>query len=138
MTTIIGAGWLEKPKRVAVVGMGLVTPLGNTLEAYMDALTRGVSGIRYMPEWERIKRLRTKLAGLCEIEDQEKTLPRKVRRSMGRVAVLAALASRQAVAQAALAEEELASPGWGSRLAPPRARTRNRPCKWGEWRPRTI
>jgi len=62
-----------------------------------------------MPEWEGVRRLRTKVAGVCNINGEEKGIPRKFRRSMGRVSVLAALSAIDAVRQSGLGEEEIAA-----------------------------
>jgi len=94
--------------RVAVVGMGIRSPVGNSLTEFAESLKKGRSGIRKMPEWEGIRRLRTKVAGVCNIDGEEKGIPRNFRRSMGRVSVLAALSAIDAVRQSGLGEEEIA------------------------------
>jgi 3-oxoacyl-[acyl-carrier-protein] synthase II len=63
-----------------------------------------------MPAWNDIKRMRTRLAGLCNIEGEEESIPRQYLRSMGRVASLAALSAMDAVKASGLKEEEIASP----------------------------
>jgi len=63
-----------------------------------------------IPEWEEVKRLRTRLAGLCHIEGEKELIPRHHRRSMGRVASMAALSAMDAVKASGLSEEEIASP----------------------------
>jgi len=96
-------------RRVAVVGMGIRSPVGNSLAEFAESLKKGRSGIRRMPEWEGVRRLRTKVAGVCNINGEEKGIPRKFRRSMGRVSVLAALSAIDAVRQSGLGEEEIAA-----------------------------
>jgi 3-oxoacyl-[acyl-carrier-protein] synthase II len=99
--------------RVVITGMGMRTPIGNTFGDVMDALKAGKSGIQYMADWEKIERMRTKVAGLCRIEGEEKSIPRNYRRGMGRVAILAALATTDAVKDSGLGENEIASPACG-------------------------
>lgn len=99
--------------RIVVTGMGLRTPVGNTLPEFIHSLQTGRSGIRVMKEWEGIERMRTKVAGVCDIAEQEKRIPRNFRRSMGRVSILAMLAAIDAVADAGIGEEEIASPACG-------------------------
>ena len=99
--------------RVVVTGMGMRTPIGNTFIEVMDALKRGKSGIRHMAEWEKIDRMRTKVAGVCDIEGEEASIPRHFRRGMGRVATLAALAAIDAVKDSGLGEDELGSSACG-------------------------
>jgi 3-oxoacyl-[acyl-carrier-protein] synthase II len=93
--------------------MGLRSPVGNSLAEFAEALKKGRSGIRKMPEWEGIRRLRTKVAGVCNINGEEREIPRNFRRSMGRVSVLATLSAIDAVRQSGLGEEEVASPECG-------------------------
>lgn len=101
---------MEKKRRVVVVGMGIRSPIGNSLDEFVTSLKEGRSGISIIREWEEVKRLRTRLAGLCHIEGEEELIPRHYRRSMGRVAVLAALSALDAVRSSGLSEEEIASP----------------------------
>ena len=100
---------MENKRRVVVVGMGIRSPIGNTLEEFLKSLKERRSGIYIMPEWQNIKRLRTRVAGLCHIEGEEEIISRPCRRSMGRVAILAALSAIDAVKTSGLSEEEIAS-----------------------------
>jgi 3-oxoacyl-[acyl-carrier-protein] synthase II len=63
-----------------------------------------------MPAWKDVKRLRTRLAGLCNIDGQEESIARPYLRSMGKTAILAALSAMDAVKASGLTEEEIASP----------------------------
>jgi 3-oxoacyl-[acyl-carrier-protein] synthase II len=94
-------------RRVVVTGMGLRSPIGNDLEAFSQGLQAGRRGVRRMPEWETITNLRTGVAGVVELGEHD-VLPRKVSRGMGRVGLLAALAARDAVADAGLKPGDLA------------------------------
>ena len=94
-------------RRVVVVGMGIRSPIGNTPGELVKSLKERRSGISIMPEWEEIKNLRTRVAGLCDIEGEEESIPRQYRRSMGRVALLAALSAIDAVKASGLSEEGL-------------------------------
>ena len=100
-------------RRVVVVGMGIRSPIGNTLGEFVKSLKERRSGICIMPEWDGIKNLRTRVAGLCHIEGEEESIPRQYRRSMGRVAMLAALSAIDAVKASGLSEEEIASQACG-------------------------
>jgi 3-oxoacyl-[acyl-carrier-protein] synthase II len=66
-----------------------------------------------MAEWQAIKGLRTRVAGLCDIQGGEESIPRQYRRSMGRVGMLAALSAIDAVKASGLREDEIASPACG-------------------------
>jgi 3-oxoacyl-[acyl-carrier-protein] synthase II len=100
---------MENKRRVVVVGVGMRSPIGNTLEEFLKSLKGRRSGICIMPEWQDINRLRTRVAGLCHIDGEEEIIPRQYRRSMGRVAMLASLSAIDAVKASGLSEEEIAS-----------------------------
>ncbi|MBN4049543.1 beta-ketoacyl-ACP synthase [bacterium AH-315-N03] len=87
--------------------MGVACPLGNDVDELIERLRRGDTGVRYMPEWDHVKDLKGRLGGIVAGLDLRKRYPRKKRRTMGRVALLATYASEQAVAQAGLTADIL-------------------------------
>jgi len=95
-------------RRVVITGLGLNSPLGNSYEELYKSLKDAKCGIEYVPEWEVISGLGTKVAGRVK-EIDIKSIPRKYRRSMGRVAQLAAVSTSEAIADANLAQELLHS-----------------------------
>lgn len=95
-------------RRVVITGFGALSPIGSTPAAIVDSLKNNKSGIRAMPEWDSMKDLHTRVGGVVEGVD-EKQIGREHRRSMGRVAILAALASKQAAEMAGLTPELLSS-----------------------------
>ncbi len=96
-------------KRVVVTGMGLASPIGCDADALCASLKAGRTGVRFMPEWKHISDLQTRLGGMVDELDLEKTYPRKKRRTMGRVALMATYATEQAIGQAGLAHEVISS-----------------------------
>lgn len=93
---------------VVVTGIGIVSPLGHSLEQLTDALLAGESGVRTVPELEKVGGLRSHLAAtVAGIEP--KLIPRKVRRSMSNMSIYAYLASQQALEMATFPAEQLAS-----------------------------
>jgi 3-oxoacyl-[acyl-carrier-protein] synthase II len=98
--------------RVVVTGIGLRSPLGHTLAALREGLLSGKSGIRRMPGWEQLDGLRTRVGAPCDGIDINE-IPRKFARTMGRVGLLAALSVRDAVADAGLSRDVVASPDCG-------------------------
>ena len=92
---------LQTMRRVVVTGFGALSPIGNSSDAIAHALEHGKSGVRAMPEWDKWKDLHTRVGGVVTDID-EKSIPREYRRSMARVAILAALAAKQAIAHAKL------------------------------------
>ena len=51
-------------RRVVVTGLGAITPIGNTLEAYWDGLLKGVSGANLITHFDASK-FKTQFA--CEV-----------------------------------------------------------------------
>jgi 3-oxoacyl-[acyl-carrier-protein] synthase II len=98
----------SRGNRVVVTGMGLRSPIGHTPAAMREGLLAGRSGIRVMPGWESLDGLRTRLGAPCEGIDANE-IPRKYSRTMGRVAVLSALSVRDAIADAGLPGDVIAS-----------------------------
>ena len=103
---------MSRGNRVVVTGVGLRSPIGHTLPALRDALLAGKSGVRAMPDWEWLDGLRTRVGAPCEGIDVNE-IPRKFARTMGRVGILAALSVRDAVADAGLPADVVASPDCG-------------------------
>lgn len=95
-------------RRVVITGWGALTPIGNDAEAIVTSLRTGRSGIRAMPEWNSWADLHTKVGGVVDGFD-EKSIPREFRRSMSRVAMLAAEASKRALASSRVPAELLGS-----------------------------
>ncbi|MCP4809581.1 MAG: beta-ketoacyl-[acyl-carrier-protein] synthase family protein [Proteobacteria bacterium] len=93
-------------RRVVVTGMGVRSPLGNTPEALFDALLGDNSGVRRFDDWAEIAELGCLVGGKVADFDP-KQIPRKYRRSMGRVAMYAVASAVDAVAEAGLTEEHL-------------------------------
>ena len=60
-------------KRVVVTGLGALTPIGNNVREYWDALANGVSGANEITRFDAEK-FRTKFA--CEIKNFEISLYR--------------------------------------------------------------
>jgi 3-oxoacyl-(acyl-carrier-protein) synthase len=94
--------------RVVVTGIGFRSPIGHTMNELKISLIEGKSGIRYIPEWEKVGHMRTRLSGVCDGID-EKVIPRPVRRSMGRLSILAALSVMDAVKDSGLDDDFIGS-----------------------------
>ena len=89
-------------RRVVVTGVGLTCPMGRDVDATMAALRAGESAIRYMSEWDAVRDLKGRLGAVVTDTDLEEGVPAERRARMGRVALLAARATSEAVAQARL------------------------------------
>jgi 3-oxoacyl-[acyl-carrier-protein] synthase II len=90
-------------KRVVVTGMAGLSPLGSTWEAVSAKLKSLTNGVVHMEDWEKYKGLNTKLAApAVGVDFPEDRYPRKITRSMGRVALLGVRATELALADAGL------------------------------------
>ena len=103
---------MSSDRRVVVTGIGIRTPIGHSMDVLGANLQSGASGIVRVDEWDEIANLRTRVAGVCGDID-ERVIPRQIRRSMGRVSILAALAATDAVAESGLTEDFIGSPACG-------------------------
>ena len=89
-------------RRVVVTGMAGFSPIGNDWETMRGRLRGKVSGIRYLPEWEKYNGLLTRLGGTVENFELPAHYTRKNTRSMGRVGLLATRATELALIDAGL------------------------------------
>ena len=95
-------------RRVVITGVGMHTPLGSDPGDVFESILAGRHGIRRMPDWAGIDGLETHV-GAPVPDFDGRHLPRKVRRTMGRVGVLAASAAERAVTSAGLEPQVLQS-----------------------------
>ncbi|MEY4057729.1 MAG: beta-ketoacyl-[acyl-carrier-protein] synthase II [Chitinophagia bacterium] len=93
-------------KRIVVTGIGALTPIGNSLDAYWDSLINGVSGADMITQFDATK-FKTRFA--CEIKgfDATQFMDRKEARKLDRFAQIALVASDQAVADAGITENNV-------------------------------
>ena len=88
-------------KRVVVTGLGALTPIGNTIDTYWDALISGKSGCAPVTYFDT-EHFKTKFA--CELKNFNATdfFDRKEARKMDRFAQYAMVASDEAIIDAKL------------------------------------
>ena len=98
-------------KRVVVTGMSSITSLGEDAETIMQRMQAGESGIRYMAEWERYADLRTRLGGPVLHFTEPAHFTRKVKRGMGRVALMATIVAERALDDAGLLGDDIIGSG---------------------------
>ena len=94
-------------KRAVVTGMGIVSPLGNSIPETLDSLRATRSGIRFQQSYQDMG-LRSHIAGSIEI-DQEALIDRKLRRFMGDAAAFSYIALREAIEDAALTADQISN-----------------------------
>lgn len=93
-------------KRIVVTGIGALTPIGNSLDAYWESLINGVSGADMITQFDASK-FKTRFA--CEIKgfDATEHMDRKEARKLDRFSQIALVASDQAVADAGITENNV-------------------------------
>jgi 3-oxoacyl-[acyl-carrier-protein] synthase II len=93
-------------KRVVVTGMGALTPMGNSIGDYWNALINGVSGADMITLFDASK-FRTRFA--CEVKDFDpvKFLDKKEARKIDRFTQFALVASDQAMSDAGLHKDNI-------------------------------
>ena len=98
-------------RRVVVTGMSGVTALGDTWSAIEPALRARRNAVRAMHEWAWMEELQSKLAAPVDRFSAPAHYPRKVVRSMGRVALMSVRATEVALAEAGLADDPVLKNG---------------------------
>ncbi|CAA0166654.1 beta-ketoacyl-ACP synthase II [Tenacibaculum maritimum] len=93
-------------KRVVVTGLGALTPIGNNIEEYWNALINGVSGAAPITYFDAAK-FKTRFA--CELKGFDATnyMNRKEARKMDRFTQYAMVASDEAIADSKLNLDEV-------------------------------
>ena len=89
---------MEK-RRVVITGIGAVTPLGNTRDAFWEALVAGRSGVALITAYDSSK-LHTHIAAEVKDFDPDALIGRREARRMDRYAHFAFVAAREAIADA--------------------------------------
>ena len=93
-------------KRVVVTGLGALTPIGNNIEEYWNALVNGVSGAAPITHFDAAK-FKTRFA--CELKNFNVTdfMNKKDARKMDKFTQYAMVASDEAIADAKLDLDEI-------------------------------
>lgn len=93
--------------RVVITGVGVTSPIGNSLDELSSSLREGRSGVRYIPALGQIANMKTRLGAPAEVDLS--SFSKKRTRTMGRVALLSTFATQNAIAEAGLDAEFLSS-----------------------------
>ena len=88
-------------RRVAVTGLGFVTPIGNDVETVWSNLVEGVSGVGPITHFDA-SNYSTRIAAEVKGFEPERYMDRKTARHLGRYCQFALGASQQALGQAGL------------------------------------
>ena len=98
-------------RRAVITGIGVVSCLGNSRDAVVDALRAGRSGIRFNETFKETG-LRSQVSGQVDIDIAEH-IDRKVRRFMGDAAAYSYIAMQQAIDDSGLEEGDISNPRTG-------------------------
>ena len=99
-------------RKVVVTGSGSISPFGRGVDALMDGLVAGKSGVSRIDGLESIIGMRSFVgAAVPGIDGME--IPRRFRRSMPRMAIFATLASQEALGSAGISDDVTRSPRMG-------------------------
>lgn len=98
-------------KRAVITGLGIVSALGNDVEAVLESLKQTRSGISFQEDYKEIG-MRSHVAGVPKINLKE-LIDRKAYRFMGDAAGYAYLSMQQAIDDAKLTEEQVSNPRVG-------------------------
>lgn len=93
-------------EKVFVTGRGLVTPLGTGLAANEEALRKGISGIKVLPEFEE-RHLSSIIGGMPDQNPESPLLDRKTKRFCPPAGVMSVVAAEEAFAEAGIKAEEV-------------------------------
>jgi len=98
-------------RRVAVTGLGIVCPIGNSTQDVVASLREGRSGITKAGDYQRMG-FRSQVEGSLKI-DLDAAIDRRARRFMGDGAAYNFLAMQQAIADSGLDEKDIVNPRTG-------------------------
>jgi len=92
-------------RRVAVTGLGIICPIGNSTQEVIASLREARSGLTHSDTYQRMG-FRSQVEGSVKV-DLEGTIDRRARRFMGEGAAYNYLAMQQAVADSGLEEKDI-------------------------------
>lgn len=98
-------------KRVVITGFGIVCSIGNNKQEVLESLRQGHSGIEFHQEYADLG-FRTNVHGAVKL-DLTGLIDRKVKRFMGDAAAFTYLAMQEAIADAALKDDDVSNPRTG-------------------------
>jgi 3-oxoacyl-[acyl-carrier-protein] synthase II len=95
------------PHRVVISGVGVTSPIGNSLDEISRSLQEGRSGVRIVPALAQIANMKTRLGAPVEVDLSG--FSKKRTRTMGRVALLSTYATQNAITDAGLDPDFISS-----------------------------
>ncbi len=99
-------------RRVVITGTGSVSALGNSMDELLNSIENRVCGTRQMTMWSKYKGLQSLVGAPATLLDI-KTIPRKMRRSMGRMSLLSVFAANEALQSAKIKKDAITNERYG-------------------------
>lgn len=105
--------------KVVITGMGAVSPFGGGVDTLTEAVFNNRSAISNLGTFwkDEVSDILCEVGGKIITDLNEKQIPRDLRKTMGKVSILAVLAAKEAVAMAGLSEAQLNSGDYGVAFA---------------------
>jgi len=100
-------------RRVVVTGMGFLSPLGDDIPTLKENIIQKKSGVKFIESWNQDMDEMATLIAAPVAEQNFKDIPRKYRRSMGRVAQMAARSMQTAINDSGLNDTQVQNPRTG-------------------------
>src|SRR6185503_11474851 len=94
-------------RRVAVTGLGIICPIGNSSQEVIASLREGRSGLTAAEDYKRMG-FRSQVEGSLKV-DLESVIDRRARRFMGEGAAYNFLSMQQAIADSGLDEKHISN-----------------------------
>ncbi len=95
-------------RRVVITGTGSISALGNSMEELINSIEQKVCGTKQMEQWSQYKGLQSLVGAPAKLPDI-KFIPRKMRRSMGRMSLLATFAANEALKSASISKNVISN-----------------------------
>ena len=98
-------------RRVVITGMGITSALGSTVESAFERLKTYKNCVRHWDKLDEYEKLNSKLGSFVEGFVMPEHFTRKVRRTMGNVALMAVVTAEEALKDAGLLGDEIITSG---------------------------
>ena len=98
-------------RRVVITGMGITSALGSTVESAFERLKTYKNCVKHWDKLDEYERLNSKLGSFVEGFVVPEHFTRKVRRTMGEVALMATVTAEEALKDAGLLGDEVITNG---------------------------
>lgn len=98
-------------KRVVITGMGIASPLGSSVKVAFNRLKTYKNCIKYWDLLDKYENMNTRLVSTVEGFEIPTNFDRKIKRTMGPVALMSVATAEQAFADAGLLNDEIITNG---------------------------